>query len=71
MLICSEQNGPHQIILNPIQDGFFRHCPRMGVSQKSPSPLSKICHTCASIMNLGTVTTYLKKFRKIYESRDI
>ena len=34
-------------------------------------PLPKICHTCPTMMKLGTVIPYLKKIQKIYESRDI
>ena len=30
----------------------------------------KICHTCPTMIKLGTVTPYLKKVGKIYESRD-
>ena len=52
---------------NPIQDGLFRSCSRMGQGPKR-SPLSKICHTYPTMMKLGTVITYLKKFQKLYES---
>ena len=34
------------------------------------APLPKICHTYPTIMKLGTVIPYLKKFQKLYESRD-
>ena len=34
------------------------------------APLSKICHTYAAIMKLGTVIHYLKKIYNIYESRN-
>ena len=37
--------------------------------QKGP-PLPKISHTYPAMMKLGTVTPYLKKIQKIYESRD-
>ena len=30
--------------------------------------LSKICHTYPTMMKLGTVITYLKKFQELYES---
>ena len=59
-------------ILNPIQDGPFRGCSRMGGGEggaKRP-PLPKICHTYPIKMKLGTVIPYLKKIKKIYESRD-
>ena len=39
-----------------------------GGAQKPPLP--KICHTYPTIMKRGTVTPYLKKIQKIYESRD-
>ena len=32
--------------------------------------LPKICHTYVTMMKLGTVILYLKKIKKIYESRD-
>ena len=32
--------------------------------------LSKICHTYPTMMKLDTVISYLKKIKKIYESRD-
>lgn len=33
-------------------------------------PIPKICHTYLSMMNLGTVITYLKRIQKKYVSRD-
>ena len=33
-------------------------------------PLSKICHIYPTKMKLGTIIPYLKKTKKIYESRD-
>ena len=54
---------------NPIQDGLFRGCSRMGGNPKRP-PLPKICRTYPTIMKLGTVIPYPKKIHKIYESRD-
>ena len=53
---------------NPIQDGHFRGCSRMG-GIKRPT-LSKICHTYPTMIKLGTVIPYPKRFQKIYESRD-
>ena len=38
--------------ITPIQHGPFRGCSRTGV-QKAPLP--KICHTCPTMMELGTV----------------
>ena len=40
-----------------------------GGGAKRP-PFLKICHTYPTMMKLGTVTPYLKKIQKIYESRD-
>ena len=51
------------INVDPIQDGPFRGCPRMGVGAKRPL-LLKICHTHPAITNLGTVIPYLKKTQK-------
>ena len=57
---------------NPIQDGHFRDCSRIGGEggggQQGPFP--KICHTYPTMMKLGTVLPYLKKIQKIFESRD-
>ena len=36
-----------------------------------PLLLRKICHIYLTMMKLATVTTYLKKIQKVYESRDI
>ena len=55
--------------LNPIQDGFFRGCSRMGGGFLGP-PLSKICHRYPTIMKLGTVIPNLRKIQKMYKSRD-
>ena len=51
---------------NPIQDGLFRGCSRMGGGKEAPLP--KICHTYPAIMKISTVLPYLKKIQKIYES---
>ena len=53
---------------NPIQDGFWWGCSTMG-RQKAPTHLPKICPTYPTIMKIDTVTPYLKKIQKIYESR--
>ena len=47
---------------NPIQDGHFRGCSRIGAAQ--------ICHTYLTMIKFDTVTPCLKKIQKIYESRD-
>ena len=49
--------------INPIQDGSFQGCSRMG-GQTKMSPLPKICHTHPTMMNLGTVIPYLKTIDK-------
>ena len=40
----------------------------MGGSEKAPLP--KICHTCPTMMKLGTVIPYLQKTLKRYKPRD-
>ena len=56
-------------IINPIQDGVLTDgVEGRGVGQKGPFP--KICHTYPTMMKLGTVIPYLKKFQKLYESHD-
>ena len=54
---------------NPIQDGHYRGYSGMGGRAKR-APLPKIYCTYPTMMKLGTVIPYLKKIRKIYESRD-
>ena len=61
--------NPTPANINPIQDGHFWGCSRMGGEAKR-HPFPKICHTYPTIMKLGTVIPYLKKIQKIYESRD-
>ena len=53
----------------PIQDGLFRGCSQTERGAKK-APLPKICQTYPTMMKLGTVIPYLKKFQKLYESRD-
>ena len=53
---------------NPIQDGFWWGCSTMG-RQKAPTHLPKIWPTYPTIMKIDTVTPYLKKIQKIYQSR--
>ena len=55
------------IIFNPIQDGPFWWCSQMGV-KKDPFP--EICHTYPAMIKLGTITPYLNKIQKIYESQN-
>ena len=56
------------LCINPIQDGPFWGCLRMGESKRPPLP--KICHTYPTKMKLSTVIPYLKMAQKIYELRD-
>ena len=58
----------YNLTFNPIQNGLFRGCSRMGEATKSPSSLKSVTHI--TMMTLGTVIPYLKKIQKIYESRD-
>ena len=55
-------------IFNPIQDGLFRGCSRMGGKEGQKGPLPRICHTYPTMMKLGTVIPYLKKTQRVYES---
>ena len=48
--------------------GFFGAAHEWGGPKKPPLP--KICHTHPTMMKLGTVIPYLKKFQKLYESRE-
>ena len=54
--------------LNPIQDGPFWGCLRMGQAKSTPIP--KISHAYSTMMKLGIVIPYPKKIQKIDESRD-
>ena len=47
--------------------GFFR----VAHGQVAKRTLPKTCHIYPTMMKLGTVIPYLKKIRKIYESRDL
>ena len=60
--------APKNENLNPIQDGLFRGCSRMG-GQKGPL-LPKICNTYPTMMKLGTLMPYPKKIQKKFESCD-
>ena len=50
-------------VLNPIQDGPFQGCLRIGGGEgkKPPPPPLKICHTYPTMMKLGTGIPYLNK----------
>ena len=69
LLTKRERLALRYFFFNPIPDGLFRGCSRMGGEQKDPLP--KICHTYPTMMKLGTVRPYLEKIKKIYELRDI
>ena len=57
--------------VNPIQDGLFQDCSRMGRGAfLSPPPFLKIRHTYPTVMKLGTVIPYLRKIQKMYKSCD-
>ena len=50
---------------NPVQDGLFRGCSRMG------GTLPKICHTYPTMMKFGTVIPYPKKIQKLNKSHPL
>ena len=50
--------------------GFFEAAHRCVGGGVEKAPLPKMCHTYPTIMKLGTVIPYLKKFQKLYESHD-
>ena len=52
-----------------MKDGHFWAAHGWG-GAKAPLPSPKICHTYPTIMKFGTITPYLKKMQKTYESRD-
>ena len=59
-----------KLSINPIQDGLFWDCSRMGEAKKPPPALPKICCTYPTMMKLGIVIPYLKEIQKLYGSRD-
>ena len=61
---------PSLRIINLIQDWHFRGLLTDGRGGAKKARLPKICHTCPTMMKLGTIKPYLKKIPKIYESRD-
>ena len=63
-----KSNLQKEIFLNPIQDGFFQGCSRMGGEAKRPL-VPKICRTNPAMIKLGTVIPYLKEIQNKYESR--
>ena len=56
----------HKSKFNPIQDGLFRGCSRMGGRGGAFwPPLPKTRNTYPTMMKLGTVILYLKKIQKM------
>ena len=58
------------LLFNPLQDGLFRGCSRMGRGAPFSPPPPKIRHTYPTMMKLCTVIPYLKMIQKMYKSRD-
>ena len=51
-------------VFNPIQDGLFRGCSRMG-GGSFLAPLPKIRHAYPAMMKLGTVIPDLRKLQRL------
>ena len=58
------------LIHYPIQDVPFSNCSRIAGGGSKRSPFPKICQTYPTMTKHGAPTLYLKKIRKIYNSRD-
>ena len=67
-LVVGVQLQSLKLYFNPIQNGPFRGCSRVGGGKKAPIP--KICHTYPTLMQPGIVISYLKKIQKTYKSSD-
>ena len=67
-----EASGIHvnEPLLNPIQDGSFWGCSRMGGRGGKKVTLPKVCDTYPILKKLGKVIGCLEKTQIIYESRD-
>ena len=52
-----------EVVVNPIQDGLFWGCSRIGGGQKGPPSLKSVTHP--TMMKLGTVIPYQKKIQNI------
>ena len=65
-------NESFVLSLSPIRDGIFRDCSWMGGKGGGykNALLPKTSHSYPTIMKLRTVISYLKKFQKVFESRD-
>ena len=69
-IFCKRRNWYHLFIANssnPIQDGPFLGCSRIGGLKGQKAPFSKICRRYLTLMKLGTVIPYLKKIEKNVE----
>ena len=62
--IFSSIHDNQETYLNPVQDGLFWGCSRMGGTKRPPLP--KICHAYPTMMKLRIVVPYLKKIQKLY-----
>ena len=60
---------PYWSSLNPIQYGHFLGCTQIGGGPKRPL-LPKTYQRYPTMMNLGTVLSYVNKIQKLSESRD-
>ena len=58
----SKKNPRSERFINPIQDGPFRDCSRMGGAKRSA--VLKICHTYPAMVKLVTLIPHLKKIQK-------
>ena len=74
-VIIQSQGGAYQtlgqsfdILLNLFRKGLFRVVHWWRGAKRPPFP--KICHTCTTMMKLGTVLPYLKKIQKLKKSCD-
>ena len=67
-----QQSILDSLIFNPLQNGLFRDCSRMGGwgggAQKVPLSLQSVIYP--TMMRLRTLIPYLKKIQKTYEPRD-
>ena len=61
------RTSANMLTLNTIQDGPFWDCSRMWRQKGS---LPNTCHKFPTMMKLGAVIPYLRKFQKAYNSRD-
>ena len=67
MIKRTQNKAPQIISFNPIQDGYFRACSRMGEDQKAPPPSLKSVTHILQWCNLAQLYLNLNKIQKIYE----